>query len=405
MKKRLTATREVLQQLQQDYYVCTKCKLCQASHVQYCVDERFWRNCPSGTRFKWEAYYASGKLEMARGLHIHEIEPDERMKHALYTCTLCANCQEMCWEVKQIHPAKVFELMREKAVKEGWGPMPEHKALQDSLEENDNPWGYPKDKRGDWTEGLGLKDLSNKKNKAEVLFWAGSVYAYDPRMRESLKAGVNMLKDAGLDLGTLGKEELDSGAVALLMGDRDLFETFAMENIERINALGIKKIVIPDTHDAWVMKEEYKRELNPEIKVKHLLEELQRLVVKEKKIVPKKEIKMKVAYHDPCKLGRRFDYYNQPRKILKKIPGLELLEFPRATFQALCCGGGGAVPYAFPDYALWTAKERLYEAEWVGADAIVTACPYCVQMFEKAIEAKDSKIKVYDFAEFLAKAL
>ncbi len=402
MKKRITAPREVLHELQQDYFICTKCKICQGVHVQFCPESRFWRNCPSGTRFRWDAYYASGKMEIARGLHINEIEPTESMRHILYTCMLCSSCQEQCYEVKQLHPTRVFELMREKAVREGWGPMPEHAALAESLEENDNPFGADRKKRGDWAKGLSLKSLP--KEKAEVLFYAGDAYTSDPALRHAVRAAAQALLEAGLDVGTLGAREISDGSLMLMLGDRDYFETYAAQNIETFNGLGVKTIVTPDTHAAWVFKEEYARELDPDIKVLHISQLLSRLL-KKGQLAPQKEVPLKAVYHDPCKLGRRFDIYEAPRKVLRAVPGLELLEFPRATFNSLCCGGGGGVRYAFPDYALWTAKERLFEAEWTGAEAIVTSCPYCVQMFNQAVETTGSDMKVYDLAEVLLESL
>ncbi len=395
MKKRITAPREVLHELQADYSICTKCKVCQGVHVQFCPDARFWRNCPAGTRYRWDAYYASGKMEIARGLHVNEIEPSERMAHIVYSCMLCSSCQEQCYEVKQLHPTRVFELLREKAVRDGWGPMPEHRKMLEAMEEYDNPWELPKKKRGEWAKDLPLKNL--KKEKAEVLFFAGCTYAADKDLRKPVRAAALCLVEGGWDMGTLGAEELCCGAPALLVGDRDLFEIF--------NQLGVNTIVAPCSHCAWVFKEEYSRELDPGIKVMQISEALYRLVAKEKKLKPQKEVKMKAVFHDPCKLGRRFDLYKQPRAVLEAIPGLELLEFYRATFNSLCCGGGGGVPYAFPDFALWTAKERLFEAEATGAEAIITSCPYCVQMFKKAIEEKKSEMKVYDLAEVVLLSL
>jgi len=402
MKKRITAPREVLHELQQDYFICTKCKICQAVHVQFCEEPRFWRNCPSGTRFRWDAYYASGKMEIARGLHINEIEPTESMRKILYTCMLCSSCQEQCYEVKQIHPTRVFELLREKAVREGWGPMPEHERLRESLEKNDNPFGRDKAERGDWAEGLGLKDLSRE--KAEVLFFAGDAYSTDPALRHAVRAAAAVLQEAGLDLGILGAEEKSSGALMLLLGDRDFFETYAFENVALFNRLGVKMIITPDPHAAWVFKEEYSRELNEGIEVKHISEVLSRLVRKGE-LKPEKKVAVKAVFHDPCKLGRRFDIYRQPRRVLQAVPGLELKEFPRSTFNSLCCGGGGGVPYAFPDYALWTAKERLFEAEWTGAGAVITTCPYCVQMFNRAVEENGSDMKIFDLAQVLLRSL
>ncbi len=402
MKRRLTAPREVLAELQQDYFICTKCKICQAVHVQFCDDSRFWRNCPSGTRFRWDAYYASGKMEIARGLHLHELEPGDSLRHVLYTCMLCSSCQEQCYEVKQLHPTRVFELMREKAVREGWGPMPEHEPLRRSMEENGNPFGLESRRRGDWARGLGMKRLPRE--KAQALFFAGDAYASDPSLRRAVRAAARVLLRAGLDLGTLAAREKSDGALMLLLGDRDLFETFACENIGTFNRLGVSTIVTPDPHAAWVFKEEYARELDPGVEVRHTSEVFSRLLG-EGALKPEGEVPMKAVYHDPCKLGRRFDIYQEPREVLRAIPGLELLEFPRATFNSLCCGGGGGVPYAFPDFALWTAGERLREAESTGAEAIVTACPYCLQMFGKAVAAAGSGMKVYDLAELLLASL
>lgn len=402
MEKRITAPREVLHELQQDYFICTKCKLCQAVHPQFCPEARFWRNCPSGSTFKWDAYYASGKMEMARGLHINEIQPTESMRDILYTCMLCSSCHEQCYEVKQLHPTRVFELMREKAVREGWGPMPAHAALVESLEKNDNPFGADKKKRGDWAKGLALKSLP--KEKADVLFYAGDAYTSDPELAHAVRAAAQVLLEAGLDVGTLGAEEISDGSLMLLIGDRDFFETYAYANIETFNSLGVKTIVTPDTHAAWVFKEEYDRGLDPDITVFQISQQLARLI-KKGQLKPEKEVKLKAVYHDPCKLGRRFDIYEAPRRVLRAIPGLELLEFPRTTFNSLCCGGGGGVPYAFPDYALEVARERLFEAEWTGAEAIVTSCPYCVQSFKRAVKAAKSKMKVYDLSELVLESL
>ena len=141
-----------------------------------------------------------------------------------------------------------------------------------------------------------------------------------------------------------------------------------------------------------------------------------------------------VTYHDPCHLGRlgepyihwegkpipghirifdppkefrrgTFGVYEPPRDILKSIPGLKLIEMDRIKEYAWCCGAGGGVKETNPEFARWTAQERIDEAETTGAEAIVTACSGCEQNFGDAIEENKSSLKVYDVVELLARAI
>ena len=97
--------------------------------------------------------------------------------------------------------------------------------------------------------------------------------------------------------------------------------------------------------------------------------------------------------------------YEPPREILRRIPGLELVEMYRIKEYAWCCGAGGGVVDAYPDFSIWTAKERIEEAKCTGAEAIVSACPWCERNFIDAINAKDEKMKVYDIVELVQLAM
>jgi Fe-S oxidoreductase len=72
---------------------------------------------------------------------------------------------------------------------------------------------------------------------------------------------------------------------------------------------------------------------------------------------------------------------------------------------AWCCGAGGGVKSAFPEFALETAKERIHEAEATGAEAIVTSCPWCESNFTDAIIADESNIKLFSLVELIEMAL
>ena len=125
-------------------------------------------------------------------------------------------------------------------------------------------------------------------------------------------------------------------------------------------------------------------------------------------LTPAKRVDMTVTYHDPCHLGRlsepwiewkgvqrerhmrvydpprtlrrgTYGVYESPRELLRRVPGVKLVEMDRIKEYAWCCGAGGGVRETNPDFAAWTAGERLGEAESTGAGALVTACPHCVQ--------------------------
>jgi len=141
-----------------------------------------------------------------------------------------------------------------------------------------------------------------------------------------------------------------------------------------------------------------------------------------------------VTYHDPCHLGRQgepwihwkgkeipghirvfephkefrrgtYGVYEPPRDVLKSIPGLKLVEMVRIKEYAWCCGAGGGVNESNPDFSMWTAAERIKEAEATGASAIATTCPWCVKNFNGAIKETGSSLKVYDVIELLEKAI
>jgi Fe-S oxidoreductase len=175
--------------------------------------------------------------------------------------------------------------------------------------------------------------------------------------------------------------------------------------------------------------------MKPEVEVLHITQYLDRLI-KEGRLELTKKVPMTVTYHDPCHLGRLGEpwihwqgkeykvmgqmivhdppkkyrrgaggVYEPPRDILKSIPGLNFVEMYRIKEYAWCCGAGGGVIDAFPDFAAWTGAERLREAKAVGAEAIVSACPWCKRNFLDAARETGDEIEVYDIIELVQKAL
>ncbi|MCL0102847.1 (Fe-S)-binding protein, partial [Dehalococcoidia bacterium] len=130
-------------------------------------------------------------------------------------------------------------------------------------------------------------------------------------------------------------------------------------------------------------------------------------LIKERKIEFNRELKKKVAYSDPCYLGRHNEIYDPPRDVLKSIPGLELMELPDSHEQAICCGGGGGRIWMDTPKGERFSDLRLEQALEMGADVLAVACPYCMLNFDDSVltMSKESLIEIKDVAELVQEAI
>jgi Fe-S oxidoreductase len=115
----------------------------------------------------------------------------------------------------------------------------------------------------------------------------------------------------------------------------------------------------------------------------------------------------KVTYHDPCYLGRHNDIYDEPRAVLKKVPDLELMEMPDSLENSLCCGGGGGRIWMETLKGERFSDLRVEQAIGVGAEVLVTSCPYCITHFEESrIALEDSEaVEIKDITEIIAEVI
>jgi Fe-S oxidoreductase len=365
-----------LLQVQKDAYRCGKCMLCKYIDHEEITDTEFMMICPSGARYKYEAYFASGRQEIARGLLEGTLEYNDSLRHVLFTCTECGGCQVICSDQGNKNPMKTIVALRERAFRDDLAPLPEHEALIKSIENYDNPWQQPRARRDAWMKKLGLRDA--RKEKVDALYYVGCTMAYDPKLQSIARTTAEILGKAGVSFGVLGKDELCCGSTLLRMGDYDAYEKRARKNVDMLNSIGAEKIVTSCSGCNSVLREEYEDFGGLDSDVMHSLELVEELI-DSGDIKLKKTVRKKVTYHDPCHLGRYTGVYDAPRNILEAIPGVELVEMPRNRANAFCCGAGAGVKTAFPEFARWVAGERVREAQSTGAEAIVTACPFCEQ--------------------------
>jgi heterodisulfide reductase subunit D len=380
-------------------YTCPKCKICTANLHPGETGEVL-KLCPAYTRYGFFAYSGGGKCYLAQGIREGALEPDADLADVLFHCTLCRSCAEQC--ATDQDPTAIARLVRREVVKAMGGPPGDAQTVVKSTINYKNPYQQPKAMRYRWAKGLDIKDAS--KEKVDTLFYVGCTAAMIPARTHFALNTVKLLEAAGEDFGTLGSKEICCGATTFNLGVEDTFKEIATENTGMLNELEVKRVLTSCSGCYSVLKHEYPKIARRNFEVIHVVEYLDQLI-SEGRLKPRREVKLKVTYHDPCHLGRYSELYDAPRRILEAIPGIELLEMPRNREKAWCCGAGAGVKTAYPDFAAWVAEQRIDEAKETGAEALVTACPFCEGNLSDTAQAIEAGMDVYDVTDLLLKSL
>jgi Fe-S oxidoreductase len=265
-----------------------------------------------------------------------------------------------------------------------------------------NPLGEEPGKRGDWAKNLGVKKFAPG---VEILYFPCCIPAYDPDAKRISQATATILSKLGIDFGILGNEEKCCGEAIRKAGYEDTFQSLAQSNINAFNSSGAKTVVVSSPHCYHTFKNEYP-ELGGKFQVLHITQYLASLI-DQGKLKFSKEINKKVIYSDPCYLGRHNGIYDEPRKVLQSIPGLELIEFPDSREDAVCCGGGGGRIWMETVKGERFSDIRVEQALEKGADVIALACPYCFLNYRDSMLTMDKAevIEVKDITELVAEAI
>lgn len=323
----------------------------------------------------------------------------------LWACTTCRNCEDQC-PVANEHVDMIIDMRRYLVLTEGKMPADMTRTFQ-NIERQGNPWGLNRKDRIKWREGMeDIVPTVNEIENFEYLFFVGSMGSYDNRCMQVVKATAQLLYHAGVSFAILGNEEKNSGDTARRTGNEFLFQQLARENIEIFQNYGVKKIVTCDPHAHNTFKNEYP-EFGLEVEVYHHTELLYELV-KEKRIKPTKNINERITYHDSCYLGRYNGVYDQPRAILKSIPGMEVIEMERSRENSMCCGAGGGLMWMEEEAEGSRVNvERTKQALSVVPTIIGSACPYCLTMMGDGVKSleKENDVQTMDIAEILLKAV
>ena len=341
--------------------------------------------------------FSMRKIIREAAFGLSEIEGED-----IWRCTTCGTCPAQCPRgVKQID---ISVALRRVATEYEIFPasVKPARTARASLISEGNPLQGDRKKRSDWAKDLSVKTYTEG---MEVLYFVGCYLSYDPRMKKVATATANILKKAGVDFGILGSQENCCGESIRKTGSEEVFKRLARENIKTFIDNGVKKVIVSSPHCFHTFKNEYP-EFMVNFEVIHMSQYLLELI-NAGRLELTGEYPKKVTYHDPCYLGRHNDVYDEPRDLLNKVAGLELVEMEAHGKNSLCCGGGGGRIWMDTPQEERFSDIRLEQAKETGAQILTTSCPYCITNFEESrlnLEYEDV-LEVKDITEIVSDML
>ena len=318
----------------------------------------------------------------------------------IWDCTACHTCAVRC--PKGLKPLEVLFGLRTLVVESGKTQPTVRDALESVFREG-NPWEKPRATRYDWMEGLEVK-IADPEQPVENLFFVCCTIAYDPRVQIVAKNLVKILNQAGVDYGFIGENESCCGSEVFALGEEGLFEMTVEDNTEFLNEFQARQLVTLSPHCFTTFRTRYPDLNKPVLHYTQLLDQL----LQEGKISWNQDLPKKIVFHDPCYLGKQSLVFDEPRRLLKSIQGVELLEFDRSRERSLCCeGGGGKMWVESESKAQRLAETRIKDAKEMGAEIVAVACPFCVLTLEDAMKALgyEEEMRVAEITELLGELL
>lgn len=385
-----------------DVFTCTECGRCKDA-------------CPTfltGKPLSMKAVNDGLKhhlLERREALVAHAAEQPALIgpvisEEVLWSCTTCGYCEAAC-PIELEHLDRFFGLRQHQVMIEGQFPH-ELKKLFEAYESQGNPWGLQAAQRGDWAQGLDVPLVRSAEQMAQLdwLFYVGSAMSFDPRGQKIARAFVKVLRRAGVRFGMLGGDEGSTGECVRRLGNEMLYQQLARPLAERLNALGVKRIVTCDPHALNSLRNELP-EFGGCFEVLHHTQLMAQLLA-QGRLKPQATLQ-RVVFHDPCYLGRHNGEFEAPRQVLAALCSDTPLEFALAREKAMCCGAGGGRMWLEETTGRRVNELRVEQALATAPALIATACPYCAVMMADGLGAlqPDGRTASRDLAELVAEAL
>ncbi|MBW1902457.1 MAG: (Fe-S)-binding protein [Deltaproteobacteria bacterium] len=384
-----------LRKMQDMVYACTRCGYCREKYSADMTRKPAYRVCPVREHAGgFEHHCARGKLLIAQGVLEGRVAYSQELADLIYADPDCGLCTYVCDTLPLLDPPQVWRALRQDLATAGFGPPEPIQKIDIRVQERHNTFGA-KTERGKWAEGLDLPATG------DLLYFAGCYASYP--QTEIAKATVAILREAGQNPAYLADGEWCCGVTQFHDGSLAIAEDMARHNIEMIMSSTAKTVVTSCGECYKSLKLEYPAVVGDlPFEVLHTSEILAGMLGEGKISLDRELTEKKITYHDPCYLGRYGKVFEPPRSLIRAMPGVELVEMKRHHDYAWCCGHGADMVNSIqPDLASDIARDRMAEAGETGAEAVITACPRCVQSLARA----DQGMKVYDLTVVVAKSM
>ncbi len=388
-----------LEDIKKELQKCVRCGKCRSFCPTLTEKKIEHREIPG-----WETRTPRGRVNIAKGLLEKKIKPNQQISELFFNCLFCAYCVNACPSGVDVN--HIIEKTRLYLLENGYAPGPINSILN-ILIESKNIFGLDQEDRAEWTEFNIEEIYEDRINKpAEIGFFVGCQGSYKGTL-SLVSEGISLVLDKyGYDFTILGEEEWCCGNPIHLLGiEDDRFLSFAKHNVEMLEKLNVKTVIATCPGCFRMLSKIYPRYLGTlPFKVIHSSQFLANLI-KEKGIKITNEFNYNVGFQDPCELGRHCNVFEEPREVIKSIPGINFIELKNNRMESQCCGGGGLAKVIDEHLATEIAKFKIQAFQDKKIDTIVTSCQGCYLNLLDGNQKNESNLIIRDLNDLIAELL
>jgi heterodisulfide reductase subunit D len=320
----------------------------------------------------------------------------EDFTKAVYECTTCGACGRVC--PAGIFTQRLWPMLRREMVMRGLGPLGNQQEMQDAVRESGNPYRKPaKERYQPW-----FPSDVQVAERSDIAYYAGCTGAYEAQ--PMVRGDVQVLKAIGSPFTMLPpEEEVCCGFPLFITGQHDLLQDLVQRLVSAYEARGVRTLVCSCPCCVNIMSRDWPSLYGKDLpfRIRHITQYVAD-AVRSGTLHFRSELPERLIYHDPCYLTRGVGIIEEPREVLRAIPGATLLEFEHNRLDSRCCGAGGAARKVFSENAVAMGRLTIDEAVAKKADRLILSCPACYAKVHEAMEGYDKQIRITDIMELVS---